>query len=350
MPLPEFDFVFDTEQVTPEIKVESEVEAEVDPKVEDEVIKETQTQTDNNNSKTEDNTEVEPENTLDEQTQAHYQSLVNFYKDEGLVQLDEETPVEIKSKEDFANILREQRIKERQALEENLISNTPEYGQDIMEYLLTEGNQLTVDKLKSFLDIKETTEQPIVETEEEAREYLKNIYTTQHDEDTALVILDGLEDKGILVDKAKELQAKDKEEAEAKLAETIEESKKSKQEALQQQKTFVHNLTKELNGTGWEGSIQSEIYTNIINGGLRNKTQAIVNYPKALIGIANFLRFFDEKTGKLNVEDYVKSMGGNTKAVNKIKNNIDKNFGTPVISSGTTRTMQESDNSEYEFA
>jgi hypothetical protein len=198
MPLPEFDFVFDTEQVTPEIKVESEVEAEVDPKVEDEVIKETQTQTDNNNSKTEDNTEVEPENTLDEQTQAHYQSLVNFYKDEGLVQLDEENPVKIKSKEDFANILREQRIKERQALEENLISNTPEYGQDIMEYLLTEGNQLTVDKLKSFLDIKETTEQPIVETEEEAREYLKNIYTTQHDEDTALVILDGLEDKGIL--------------------------------------------------------------------------------------------------------------------------------------------------------
>jgi CO dehydrogenase/acetyl-CoA synthase epsilon subunit len=65
--------------------------------------------------------------------------------------------------------------------------------------------------------------------------------------------------KGFLVDKAKELQAKDKEEAEVKLAKTIEESKKSKQEALQQQKTFVHNLTKELNGTGWEGSIQSEI-------------------------------------------------------------------------------------------
>jgi transcription elongation factor len=57
-----------------------------------------------------------------------------------------------------------------------------------------------------------------------------------------------------------------------------------------------------------------------------------------------------KKQESLMWKDYVKSMGGNTKAVSKIKNNIDKNFGTPVISSGTTKTMQESDNSEYEFA
>ena len=102
--------------------------------------------------------------------------LYNFWKEEGLLEHDGEFKG---SKAEFAEILRQQRLAEQEAIQESIVNAMPEFAQSLVEYILPEGDTLTVDNLKEFLSISDT-KIPEITTEAQARHYLIDKFTKLH--------------------------------------------------------------------------------------------------------------------------------------------------------------------------
>lgn len=279
----------------------------------------------------------------------HFKALLSFYKDEGLV--DFEDDAFDGTKEKFAEILRQQRVKEQEMIQNSIIEAMPEEAQTIVEYILTEGADLTPSKLKSFLDVAEQSNTvPEIKDDSSAKAYLLEKYAKLHGDQTiAEKFVETLEDDGKLLDRAKTELDKDKEEAK-KLAEAkIAESKQSKAQREQAQRQFQENLTKELQNTGWKPEVQQAVYNEIFSGNLKEKTSSIVNYPKALAKLTNYMRYFDPKTGDIDEEAFAKIAYSN--AARNLKDTIDRHFSqSGAFGGGTVKTKKKNDNNvQYEF-
>lgn len=288
----------------------------------------------------------EEEEALPEDIQ-NYKSLLGFYKDEGLINYDGE----ITSKEQFADILRQQRLAEQEAVADALIEAVPEYAQGLMEYLLTEGDSLTMDKIKSFLDIAESGTKDInVEDESTAKQYLKEKFSKIHGEQMASTFIEALEDNGNLISTAQTELEKEKSEAANTQKAKIAESKAEKQAREEQQKVFQQTLVNELKSTGWKAEVQNETLNEIFSGNLRAKTSTIVNHPKALAKLANYMRFFDPKTGDIDEKAFANTAFSS--AAKKLKDNIDAHFsrsGAFGGGSGGTEKRTSNKDVQYEF-
>lgn len=283
---------------------------------------------------------------IDEEQAERFRSLLGFWKDEGLLNYDGEFKG---TKEEFAEILRQQRIADQEAVADAVIGAVPEYAQGLVEYILSEGDTLTMDKLKEFLDISSNAASlPKVETEDSAKAYLMSKYEKLHGKDMATTFIEALEDNGTLVNTAKSELDKDKAEAERIEKQRIEEAKMTKAQRAQAAEQFQQMLATELKATGWKNDVQQAAYNEIYSGNLKNKTAGIVQHPKALIKLANYLRFYDPKTGDINEEAFAKhSFSG---AAKQLKDNIDKHFSKSGAFGGGTPTPRKNDKDvQYEF-
>lgn len=287
----------------------------------------------------------EPETSGDER----YKALYNFWKEEGLINHDGEFTG---TKEEFGEILRQQRIAEQEAIQEAVIGAVPEYAQNLIEYILTEGDQLSLSKLQDYLGTASKAEAvPEISTEAQAKSFLLQEYEeVLGGKELAEKFVETLEDDGELIPRA---QAK-REEKLAKKQEfekqRIAESKQQKAARLQAQQQFQENLAKELQSTGWKQDVQKEVYNEIFSQSLRVKTSSIVQHPKALIKLANYLRYYDPNTGDIDEKAFANV--AYSSAAKELKDRIEKHFGrSDAFGSSRIEEAKRSSgkNVQYEF-
>lgn len=262
----------------------------------------------------------EPETKGDER----YKALYNFWKEEGLISHDGEFAG---TKEEFGEILRQQRIAEQEAIQEAVIGAVPDYAQSLVEYILTEGDQLSLSKLQEYLGAASKAEAvPQISTEVQAKSFLLQEYEEiLGEKGLAEKFVETLEDDGELLVRAqarREEKLAKKQEFETQ---KVEESKAQKAARLQAQQQFQQSLAKELEGSGWKQDVQREVYNEIFSQSLRAKTSSIVQHPKALIKLANYLRYYNSDTGDIDEKAFANV--AYSSAAKELKDRIEKHFG-----------------------
>lgn len=292
------------EQKEPEIKQDLEFEKKVQEQIQQPV--------------------EQPENSLQTEGDERYKALYNFWKEEGLINHDGEFTG---TKEEFGEILRQQRIAEQEAIQEAVIGAVPEYAQNLIEYILTEGDQLSLAKLQDYLGTASKVEAiPEINTEVQAKSFLLQEYEQiLGGKDLAEKFVETLEDDGELIPRAqakREEKLAQKQEFEKK---KVEESKQQKAARLQAQQQFQESLTKELQDTGWKPDVQQKVYNEIFSQNLRAKTSSIVQHPKALVKLANYLRYYDPNTGDIDEKAFANV--AYSSAAKELKDRIEKHFG-----------------------
>lgn len=342
-------FEFDIGDIpTTEEAVETEVQEQVDNSQPEEV----EEQPENNFTEEAVFEDAKPEDadTVEDEPEdaEYYKSLLGFWKDEGLLNYDGEFNG---TKEQFAEILKNQRLQEQEMVQEGIIEAMPDYAKGLVEYILTEGDALSHSKLKEFLDIGEQQSSiPTVDSEETAKAYLLEKFTKVHNQSMAEKFVEALEDDGNLVETAQSELEKDKAALATLEKNKIEESKQTKAQRQAAAAQFQQNLTSELQNTGWNKEIQQQVYADIFNGELKRKTAELVNYPKALAKVTNYLRFLDPKTGDIDESAFAKTAFSG--AAKNLKDSIEKHFSRSdaFASGGSVRQKKKDKNETFVFA
>lgn len=290
-------------------------------------------------------TDVEPEEelTLD---QERLKALYTYHKEQGHISHEGEFDGSL---EQWDEILRSQPYADKERVEKTILEAMPDTVKDLVEFALNQGEGITKEQLKEFLNITETSV-PEVTTEEQAKSYLLSKYTSVHGEDTAARFVEALEDSEALLSTATKEIEKEKEQISKQSQVKLEQSREQKLEREKNKREFETKLNNELANTNWSNTVKKAVWDEIYSQSLRTKTSQIGNYPKALIQLANYMRFFDPKTGEINEDEFTKS--GKSTAAKELKDNLERTFGKSAgFGSNTTVTKKKEDkNINYTFA
>lgn len=341
--LPEFEFGMEEvipgqeEQETPKEEIEQVEESSEEPK------QDTKEPVIEQGNPFEVETEEETENSEDSE---YLKSLYSFYKDKGLLNHEGDFNG---TAEEFENILQENIASYYNQVEQELIDAVPDEGKSVMEYILSEGDGFSVDKLNEFLSNRDTVV-PTEFNEDSARSFLINHYTDKlGNKANAERFVDTLEDDGKLVDSAKDITEQLKQQQSEIEKQKIEQAKKNKELRKQKQQEFQQTVAEQLKGTEWDDSIRKRVFNEVFSGNLRAKTQAIVQHPKALIQFANYMQYYDPEKGEIDEQAFANSTF--SKAAAKVKNSIERHFRkSDAHRSGKSSTKTRSDkNAKFEF-
>ena len=230
----------------------------------------------------------------------------------------------------------------------SLVNSLPDFAQNLIDFTFTKGADLTKEDLVNFA---KAMDNPAVEMNIDTVENQRTVVAKmlkeigESDEDIP-DILDLYEDKGKLEAKAKaykEAKAKAKASQEEEL---LNKAKVSKVERKQKFDEFVNGVTGFLKESGWSKNKQKEVYNEIFNKEMNRKSKIVQNHPKALAQLADFMTYFDEKTGEFDLTNFKKA--GASKAVKKVKDTIAKNFSDISKSTIVERNNNDKD-AEFEF-
>lgn len=206
------------------------------------------------------------------------------------------------------------------------IAQLPKASQKLLSFAANAKEDVTIDELFSFVkSLKEETTEVVIETADEAREFLAKQLSAQGLSKRAIdVELDELEENDKLLETAKAKLA-----SLPKKTDQLIDNKKESQVAKQQAtKQFYSAIQQELETAGWKKSKQQEIINTAPKA--NNILAEVMSSPKAYVQLIDFLTKFKGK--EFDLSDYEKR--GESKATSNIKSIIQKNS----ISSGTTGT------------
>lgn len=219
-----------------------------------------------------------------------------------------------------------------------LVQTAPEKGQELIKYVFNKGQDLTIDDLRSFMEVhlQAESEPTLIETPDVAREFLHNHYVTTMgiEADVAEAMLNKMElkDDNSIMTKSNEIKQKEidlfKQQREDEANAPILAQAEAKKQAEQFNKEFI----KELQETEWAKERISTVYKEYASGSIKNKWSQIVTNPKAFMHIANILTYFDEKTQEFNFDEFVKM--AKTPKVKQTKQNLRKDNLKSAYSKG----------------
>lgn len=219
-----------------------------------------------------------------------------------------------------------------------LIAQAPPVTQSLIQYALSGGEGMTLDKLEGFFNaVKDTTDSADVDisTIDGARKYIRQQMIAQgEDPEDAEDYIDVLEDKGEgkLFSKAKTLLEKEQNVKHSKAQQLMQQEAAEKAQREEYQKRFMQSIEEELSQTGYRNDRMNKIRNEILTGSMNKKAHMANSSPKALTQLADFFTYFDEAKGVFDLTSYKKHIAG--KEVENIKNNIARNFSR---SEGTSR-------------
>lgn len=266
----------------------------------------------------------ESESEEDETASAFYENLVarNILQ-EGL---------EIKNWDDLDLALDQLEQDLPKKVEESILNRVPEKGKLLMEYVLTKGNSLTTEDLESFYKeyLEEINESEITDVNK-AREVLKKAYSGKFDDDTIEIMLDSLEDKGTLLDKANA-------EKPNKVKQIIESTKEEIAQREQANVEYVQNINDAFEDFTWAKSHKQKIHEQLFSGETEKLIQEIAKKPKALVELANLLSYYDPKKETFNIETFVNQV--NTKKVNSLKETVKAKMGNSQTSTRANKKQE----------
>lgn len=211
-----------------------------------------------------------------------------------------------------------------QLVAQSIISSAPDITQKIIEYSFLKDN-ITKEDLKTFINtyLEDIEEVPIEEKDiDSVKHYIQEKYSSKGLSNTAITaIIRDLEDQDFdgqaLINEAKKL-SEDK--SDKKSDKLIEKAKEDQIRVQEEQRYFIESLANEIKATGWAetriNTIANYLQENRVSKIIQN---AFLN-PKALVQLANFTTYYDDKTNTFNFEEFAKQ--ANTGKVESLKTNL----------------------------
>ena len=233
----------------------------------------------------------------------------------------------------------------------SMVDAMPPVMKNLMTYGYQKGEALKESDLAEFFTKYNTVSSETVDLDstEGQRDYLKKVLISDgEDADTAEDLLDLWEDKGKLASKATAKHSAEKAAKEEAAQEEITRLASQKAQAKESRKAFVQNVQKNIVDTGWKPKAQRAVLDEIFEGRLNHKSKVISNHPKALVQLANYLRYFDEEKGEIDESAY-KTQAFSASAKN-VKSTIEKHFaGIPQSAARAVPKRNEEDKQSFEF-
>lgn len=341
--IPDFEFIEDdqslpiqeedeTQQVENETSTEEpsqEKQQEFNDEGEDEII---------DDSENIDDEESEDEADVDE----NLQSLYEYYAEEGyLPKVDnfKATP------EKFQELLDNHMSSLQNQVEQAYVESLPEKARSLWQYIANKGDDIQEDDLKHFFS---DTTKP-VESEDDARLYLEKIYKERGLADNIVEkLIETHEDDDELLDIAQQEFEKEQSKLKEEQEKLVNETKEQKQKRLQKQQEFQDNVAGIVMDQPWDDSVKEEVFQEIFSGNLRQKTAQLVNHPKALAQLANYMRYFDPKTGEIDESVFRKQAF--SKQNKKTKSAFERSFSSSSASRSGTRTQKKRKSQDIDFS
>lgn len=206
---------------------------------------------------------------------------------------------------------------------QSIIDEAPEHTKQLFKYAFTKGQELTKEDLKTFIntyldDVSDKT----IETNDQAREVLKKVYSEQGMRDKAInAALDVLEDDEELIEEAKKYSKQNNSDK------LIDNAVKEKQDKLKADEQFVKDIQTNLKELNWKPERMNIINKELSSNTLNNKITEVAKDPKNLIQLANFLSYYDSKSKQFDFKSFVEQTF--SKEANNLKNSILKdNFNS----------------------
>lgn len=225
-----------------------------------------------------------------------------------------------------------------------LVEQAPELSKQLIKFAFSSEN-ITVDDFKQFAkvyleEIENTTSD--IETMDEARDYLESIYKERGMRPSAIrAALDALEEDDALIEEAKIESDKNKELKHKQTDAIIAQKQQEEIQKTESQRQFVSQISTELENTGWNKQRIERVKSIMSNNTLGELLNKTIASPKAIIKLADFLDYFDPKTGDI---DYSKFMTkAETKQAKSFKDKVEQAINTPNTYTKSTLTNPNKD-------
>lgn len=207
---------------------------------------------------------------------------------------------------------------------------------------------ITDEELTNFFQSIHVPEVDIT-TEEGQILFLTDELKVEGKEEEAADLIELWKEKGLLETRASKYKEV-KEAKVAKLQETqIEQARQEKATKKAQATEFKQKITKEVEATEWKDTRKEVVLNEIFSGNMKTKSQEISKHPKAFYQLADFMTYFDAKTGAFDLENYINQ--GLTPSTKEVKSKIEKYFQTTSKAVAPNTKTQGGDVKEevYEF-
>lgn len=229
---------------------------------------------------------------------------------------------------------------------ESIVQQTPEKAKNLVDYIFTKGEKLTFEDLSTFY--KEhledlSTMNTKVSDDESAKNIIQEHYKAQGYRDSQIRgLIEASEDDGKLVEDAEQILKNRKSISNTKL----ESAKTEQKEDIQNKRVFAQQVVEELDSTGWNKSITNQIRTQLATEKTWEILNTAINSPKSLVKIANLLRYYDEKSGDIVFDDFIKQI--KTKEVKSLKDQINDDMVSTGSKTKSASTKKQTDHKNIE--
>lgn len=224
---------------------------------------------------------------------------------------------------------------------DKFISSAPKITQDLIKYATLLGDKASKETIEEFFksSFDDFSEKQYDFTAiDEARAYMKEALQVQLkgiDKEDLEIMLDSMEDRGVLETKASEHYAKVKENKALERQNKLKQQEQYNLQVQEENNKFFSTLENELSKVEWSKAKKDQIKAHFDDNITTSKLKAIYDNPSNYFHLLNFLTYFDN--GKFDFSQFAKSYG----QAGEFRNNIVKDlFNTGVPSnSGSTKPL-----------
>lgn len=303
-----------------------------------ELIEDTPLEQDDDNIQEEKDVEVQDTDDTPEVPQEDVELAQSFY--ELLRERDLVPEREVKSFEDVEEEIDKYKTNLPNQVRESIIQSTSSVAQDFINYAINKPDLTQEDLNNYFQALQEDNSTQSISTNEEARNVLKPSLVSQWGEDTADIMLDSLEDKDELINKAKEIN-------ESKAAKLTQEAQLQREQQEQQNQKFVNNIFQSFDEQPWQKSHTTKVKEFYTNGQADEVIQQITQDPKSLVQLVNILSYYDSDKKEFNLDTFFNK--ANTKEVKSIRENIKRGLQNRGTSTKQSKAQEGFDLSKFEL-
>lgn len=256
----------------------------------------------------------------------------NHLKEHGIIDEDEEFDGTWETLEESLSSL-------PQKVLNSIIEQAPDITKQLVKFAFSSENITKEDFqkfAKAYLEEFDNST-PEIETMDEARNYLEQVYKERGMRPSAVrAALDALEEDDALIDEAKTELEKTNQNSKKKTEEIIQEKQKADQERIDAQRVFVSQISSELDSIGWSKQRIEKVKTMMSNNNLGSTLNKVISSPKAIIKLADFLDYYNEKDGDIDYSNFMNK--AETKKALSFKDKIEKSVNTPNSNTKSTLT------------
>lgn len=205
----------------------------------------------------------------------------------------------------------------------SVVEQLPTVSKDVMQFIATAGENITVDEMKNFFKTKfEQEEVQELSTLDDARNFLKNHYIEQGIKEKAVDrMLDALEDDDELEQIANEEYRKKNQ---VKKTDLLIQSKQEENDKIANEKSeFIGQVNDELSKLDWKPEKVNRVKSLLSTSNFSNALKEIINNPKSLVQLADMIDNYDKQNHRFNLSHIEKQI--ESKKTLSIKDKLEKN-------------------------